>query len=296
MTEETQTTQQQPDAAAIETRAREMGWRPQEEFRGSADKWVDAKTFLENGEKVLPIVRAENRRLHEQFSALQAKSQSLEAELAASRESIEGLKAFHKETAIAALKAQRRQLRGELIEARKEGNAERELEIQDQLDELDDQAQQATTEAGKPPANGNGNGSVTPPGDDPTQRPEFRQFMQENPWFQENPVMRAASLAIMQQLTSEGKLANLSPAQRFSMVAAETRKAFRMEEPNPSHSKVESTTGPTGSGGGGRSYQDLPADAKQACDRFEKRMVGPGKAFKDSAEWRKHYVQNYDWS
>ena len=295
MAEETQTTQQQqqPDAA-IEARAREIGWRPQEEFRGAADKWVDAKTFLENGEKVLPIVKAENRRLHEQFSALQAKSQTLEAELAASRESIEGLKAFHKETAVAALKAQRRQLRAELIEARKEGNAERELEIQDQLDELDDQAQQATTESAKTATNGNG--VTAPAAGDPTQRPEFQQFLQENSWFQENPVMRAASLAIMQQLTSEGKLANLSPAQRFSMVAAETRKAFRMEEPNPSHSKVESTTGPTGSGGGGRSYQDLPADAKQACDRFEKRMVGPGKAFKDSAEWRKHYVQNYDWS
>ena len=42
----------------IEQTARDMGWRPQEEFRGEASKWVDAQTFVSSGENFLPILRA----------------------------------------------------------------------------------------------------------------------------------------------------------------------------------------------------------------------------------------------
>ena len=40
--------------ADAETAAREMGWRPKEEFRGEAEKWVDAETFVSRGEHFLP--------------------------------------------------------------------------------------------------------------------------------------------------------------------------------------------------------------------------------------------------
>ena len=34
-----------------------------------------------------------------------------------------------------------------------------------------------------------------------------------------------------------------------------------------------------------------PLASIAVCDYLEKKMVGPGKAFKDAAEWRAHYVK-----
>jgi len=37
----------------------------------------------------------------------------------------------------------------------------------------------------------------------------------------------------------------------------------------------------------------LPADAKTVCDQQAKKLVGPGRAFKDEAAWRSHYAEQY---
>jgi hypothetical protein len=46
-------------------------------------------------------------------------------------------------------------------------------------------------------------------------------------------------------------------------------------------------------GSGSKTYASLPADAKEACDRQGKRLVGQGKAFKDVAAWQSHYAKLY---
>lgn len=56
-----------PAQAALEARARDLGWHPFAEYRGLPGKWVDAKTFIQRGEEILPIVRANNHRLEEQL-------------------------------------------------------------------------------------------------------------------------------------------------------------------------------------------------------------------------------------
>lgn len=47
-TQETEVEQTQTDAPSeLEERARRMGWKPKEEYRGPQDKWVDADKFME---------------------------------------------------------------------------------------------------------------------------------------------------------------------------------------------------------------------------------------------------------
>ena len=43
--------------------ARAQGWRPFSEFKGDPDDWVDAKAFLEKGERNAPMMRERNRKL-----------------------------------------------------------------------------------------------------------------------------------------------------------------------------------------------------------------------------------------
>lgn len=58
-------------ARDYDAEAKEMGWAPKEEFRGNPENWKDAQQFVEDGEKILPFVRAENKRLKGQIEALE---------------------------------------------------------------------------------------------------------------------------------------------------------------------------------------------------------------------------------
>ena len=61
-----------------EQEARNLGWVPQEEFRGDPGKWVDAETFVERGHTIMPILKSNNKKLEEQL-----RSQAAELEPAA---------------------------------------------------------------------------------------------------------------------------------------------------------------------------------------------------------------------
>jgi hypothetical protein len=126
---------------------------------------------------------------------------------------------------------------------------------------------------------------------------EFRDFESNNPWFKAEPMKAAAAVAAMaelnKQLAAEGR--SLTLAQKFAHVEASVKKAFGMETRRSAGPAVESSRGGADSGGGdgtGRSYNDLPADAKQACDDLAERFVGKGK-FKTLADWRKSYTKKY---
>lgn len=56
--------------AAVEARARDMGWKPLAEYRGPPGKWQPAADFVARGETILPIVRDQNRRLTEDMTKL----------------------------------------------------------------------------------------------------------------------------------------------------------------------------------------------------------------------------------
>ncbi len=51
----------------FEKEAREMGWVAEEEFHGGKDKWKPAEQYVKDGENILPIVRANEKRLREEL-------------------------------------------------------------------------------------------------------------------------------------------------------------------------------------------------------------------------------------
>lgn len=284
--------------AEVQRQASELGWVPKDQFRGDPNNFVDAKTYLERGKQYIPFIKSQLRHSEERLTAVQGENAALKQQVTAATESVAELKKFNREAAVAELRAERRQLRADLIQARKDGDMEKELEIQEKLDDVDDRVRQQQA----PPAKANGNGTegagtegTKPPVQDFTQRPEWQQFTKDNPWWESDPAMRGAAVAIMKDMADKGQLEGLSPSQRFSKVAAATKQRFGLGAERPTDSKVEGGGGPSGGGGSGKSFSDLPQDARAACDRMGKRLVGEGRAFKTEAEWRAHYVQNYAW-
>lgn len=73
-----------PPEPTIEERARAMGWHPLEEFRGDPKRWTSAEDFIARGERELPIMRDQNRRMSERLARQEAQL----AELAPLRETV----------------------------------------------------------------------------------------------------------------------------------------------------------------------------------------------------------------
>lgn len=275
----------------VETRARSMGWKPKTEWAGPQDKWVDATEFVQRGEQVIPIIKSENRRLHETVEQQNARIARQDAELAELKTSIETLKNFNTEMSAERVKNMRAQIAKEIKEARESGDVERELELTDQLDEATTALKEAKTtpkETSKTTTT-----QQQPPALDP-------EWLSENTWFGQDDLRTDLATTVGQRIRARHP--NLVGRAFLNKVSEEVLKAMPIvntERDNPP--KVEG--GYNGAGGGGagnrsqreKTYADLPADAKAVCDRYAKQLVG-SKAFPTKEAFHKHFVSQYDFS
>ncbi len=69
--EDVQPEQQTDKDRSSELEARRLGWVDKEEFKGDPDKWRPADEFLDRGRRILPIVQANERRLHRRVDELE---------------------------------------------------------------------------------------------------------------------------------------------------------------------------------------------------------------------------------
>lgn len=262
----------------IEAQAEAMGWSPKEKFRGDPEKWIPAEEFVRRGEELLPIVRADNRKLRDEVGNLKGETQSLKAQLKAAQESIEALKEFNSAANREKVEQQRRETAKQLKEAETEGDTERALELRDRLDDQTAALREAKA-APKAPE---------PPKEDPV----FTEWKAANPWYGTDRRKTAFATGVAEELRANGE--TVLGRAFLDRVAEEVEKQFGGR---PTAGKVEGDATPSSAPRGtrGKSYGDLPAEAKAACDRMASRLVGDGRAFKTINDWRKHYAAEYAW-
>lgn len=294
-----------------EAQARELGWRPKDEYSGDPAKWVDADQYLKNGESIVPYLRADRRKLLTTVEGLRTRLDQQEAVIRANNESMEALKKVTATTRVNQLEDEVRSLRSQLVTARNSGNIETEAQVEEQLDQTREQLRDARKQRDQPaaPPPPPVNGSTNAGGRDVTQQPEFQQFLADNPWFQTDEVMAGAAVALMKQKSADPGFLLKTPGQRFAMVAQEIKARFGLDDsnnppPTRRDSKVEGGNRSEGTrqrgGGAGsskRSYSDLSPEARAICDRQAKSLVGPkgsGRAFETIDAWRAHYASQVE--
>lgn len=272
----------------LEKEAREVyGWMPKEEFKGRAEDWVDAPEYLEKARGVLPIVQANNRRLTREMAAIRDQNQRTEAALRAATAAINALEESHAETTEAQREETRAGLKAELAAASREGDHEKVADLTDQLTRLN------TAEKRKPADDDDADlGTRRGPAIPAAMKAEIEGWYADNPDYKTGR-KAALSYAVSQEFRANGDLRQ--GAEFLDAVADEVEKSLGSKA-RAGHSRVASDTGGRGRSSpanGGKSYADLPAEAKQACDRLAAKVVGPGKAHKDLASWRSSYVKQY---
>ena len=263
--------------------ASELGWLPQEKWKGDPDKWVDAETFVERGKQVLPILKKNNDRLRADLLKRDTEIGTLRNNLSAMGATIQKLETAYNEGLQRALENQRRELRKQLAEARRDGDVDTELDIQEQLDEVEEKKKKAKEEVATP---------VVPKSDsDQSLSPEFVQWKEENPWFGVDAKKTKAILRAAEDLREEGEK---TVGAEFFELAAE--RAFGEKEDDTGKNKVESPRASGGGGGGsvkGKTFNNLPKEAQDACMQDQELFVGPGKMFKELKEWQTYYTKLY---
>lgn len=281
-----------------EAEAIDLGWKPQDQFQGDPEKWVDAKTYVERGETMLPLIKANNRKL--QGDLEQTRQQLIETQrlLRANADALEQIKKDNSERNLVSIEAQIADIDDRIAAARQEDDVRTELALRDQRDELREQLRAAkktpqTTTTQQTPPNGNGS----------TIAPEvWDKFNADNPWYASDPMLQAATAAAMAQIVKErgAELAGKSPLERMQMAADVVKKRFGLGQNARRHAanRVEggSSADDAGSGGGGsgKVYSDLPPEAKAACEKQLRQIkLGEGRRFKDADAYRRHYTEVY---
>jgi hypothetical protein len=267
-----------PAGPDTEARARAQGWRPKEEFRGPTEKWVDADQFLDAADKFMPVARERNRVLEDKLTRQETELRSLKDKLA---ENTEVLTSFRDFASRGEQRAYERALK-ELTERRKVAVAHADTEAFEAADAeiiaLNKEVKPTTT--AKPVEERR----ETHPAIDPV----ITGWIDDNDWFNRDSEMTAYAKSQDQYLhqTKPG----LSLKERLAAVKVRTMKEFPDRFENPAREGASTVATPSGGGSqrssNKRSYENLPPEAKKACDKYVKTIPG----FK-----REEYVANYEW-
>lgn len=273
--------------------AREMGWTPQDKFRGNPDKWVDAQTYVDRADHILPILRADRDRLRNDLLTRDEKIGTLTQQLNATAAIVKDLQGHFDAKLESELAAQRRSLKAQLKEAVEDRDTDAEFEVREQLEQLTTAEREARDRAKQ------NKDKLTTPAvtDDPQPKlsADFMAWQKDNPWYggkdPEDRKRTKAITRIAEDLREEGEKA--TGREFMDLCLEKLEESEGSSTTQRSTSKVESGNPRNNGGSQTGSYGSLPAAAKAACEEFAQDLVGEGKVYKTLKDFQTYYAKTY---
>jgi hypothetical protein len=272
------------DDAAVEKRARAIGWRPRNEWRGKPQAWRPAREYLDKAYANKPVFEERIDRMSTQLEEVQKRLS----------ETTDVLKVMSKRETSAwerGYKAKQAELLAAKDQAIEDGDKAAVKEAEKKLAELDEERAQVIPAA----ATGDGEADAGKKGQTDAQKEAAKAayakavvaWKAKNPWFGTDPELSDTAEVYERRVMREQP--NLTYQQRLDAVAKEVRRRHPGKFQNPRRDAPNTVNGGRSNGGSaksGRTYADLPADAKAMCDKFVKTIPG----YK-----RDDYVKTYEW-
>ena len=260
-------------APEIRAKATAGGWADKEHWKGDPKDWVDADVFVKRGEEWLGNVRKQNESLTRDLQTTREQMKELRA-------ATEEFKKFQKEAydrKVVELESNMVAIKAERAKAISDGDGAK-------VNELDDKLELAREEVKEAKA-----ASVTELKPEPVSPPaitnELQGWLSKNEWFGKDKRLTGIANGIGESLRLEFPLLK---GQEFldkldEILEEELPNKFGKKQGVPS---VESGSGRSGrTNSNAKSYDNLPADARAACDRFVKQKLMT----------REQYVNDYAW-
>lgn len=289
----------------LERKARDMGWVPENEWRGGTPPksgFVDAAEYVRRGEKIVPIIRAEAKKWETEAKTLRAELETTRAEHRKNIGRIERMSTL-------ALQQQR-----ENIESQYASRKEAAVEVGDkaayqQAVKDEREATKALDERLKEPADTTTKDTGKQQALPKEVQDVIETWRRDNPWFTDQPDDEMTAYATARHMRLQKEARGLTLAQNLERVTADVRKKFPEhfggeemneddDEPKTSRgSRVEGGSRQAGSNGSRSLFSKLPADAKSQCDRFIKDdglFLEKGETVdKNIAQARERYAKKY---
>lgn len=239
--------------AVAEAEASRKGWLPKDKFKGDTAKWVDAKTFVERGERF-------NANLIQEVATLKQKIASFEG-------TKEAFAKFHaesmakKDSEIAdAIKL----LRLQHAEAVSGGEGETALTLEDRIDALKDE-RKALKEATPEPV-----AAPKPAPAAPAVDPVMEEWIEDgNAWFRDDTKLQSYAVAMGQELVAKGE--TLRGRKFLDKIATLMAEEFPRKFNGAGHGRaaaVESGGRSAATSGSAKSERDLPAADRRLMNEF----------------------------
>lgn len=181
---------------SVEDRARLLGWKPPEEFNGDPEHALTAEDFVKKGEEILPVVRANNKKLE---AALYKQNQEISE--------LKGVAAGFNDI----LKMQEDRIRKEYEKDMRDAVRDGDIERFDELSKERDEYVQKST---PPPVNKDA-------------QIEANNFMARNDWFGVDDVKTKFAEQEDKRLASLG----LPPAEHFARLEENIKRKFTKSPP-----------------------------------------------------------------
>jgi hypothetical protein len=219
--------------------AKRQGWVPQEDYNGPEDKWVDADTFVKKGKEINALLRKDNEFLKREVSEM--KSTMME------------FKKFHADTEKRAYDRAMLDLREQKKEAIAAGDGEKVLQVDDAIDELKIARKEEKIVAPQQ-----------------TIDPAFISWQEDNRWFGKDTELTAEANLIGEVVKRQNPA--LIGSDFLEEVTKRVKRMYPEKFTNANRNKPNPVEGSTAkpAGSRGKGFNDLPPEAKQACQKFEK--------------------------
>jgi len=258
-----------------------MGWIPPTDFKGDMDNFRSPADFVKRGKEYIPFIKQQNKKLEEEIETYKVKFGQIETELNATKEQIKEKDRVMKKVL-------------DLHESVSEREYQRALKtIQDQQKDAINNADGDTWQKLEEEKN-----SLQKPEkietkkeepQTPQEAPEFTEWKQENSWFNlesDDPNDESIYASVLEQKLIKKGYSGRALLDEITK-NVKTRFPERFENPNRQNADLDSaSTSGVDTTPKRKSYNDLPADAKSACDRFVKQGL-----YKDRNEYVKEYFE-----
>ena len=237
-----------PQPSQYETDAREMGWRPKDEWEGDPDKWRDAKEFVERGE-------------------LYGKIDTMGRELKETKKALKMLQEHHSKVKETEFKRAVDELKALQKKHLEEGNSDGYIETTELLTDLkaEQKARQVVQE-------------TTPP---PVDR-RFTDWVGENKWYESNADMRDYADIIGQGYAKNHP--GIDPVEVLKYVTKEVKVRFKDSFQNPNRTKPNAVEGGAQGAPVKKGSFDLTEDERKVMNTFVRQGVMTKEEFIDQVK------------
>lgn len=256
---------------AIETEARDYGWAPKENFKGPAERWRPADEYVEWAKQSGRLPRGEFDKVVKALPVIKQENEQLKAKLAEVSDTLNQFVEFSTKAEERAFNRAKAELEAKVEAAANNADPAAAKAAMAELAALKPEPPKPKVET-KPAV---------------ALDPVIQDWLGKETWYSD-PKNRSLN-AFATELFDE--LSGMPTDKRLEEVKRRTVEKFPEKFGiNPAREGAAAVATPRGEAPRrktGKTYEDLPAEAKKACDKFVKQIPG---------YTRDKYVKDYDWN